>query len=185
MKLAKQVTRRSKVIWSAFLSAFVFVFNVVLNREYPWWEYALLSVVMALLFWLIFGGPVRPPKPIEDAPPHEHQFRLRYTGSVEGFQIECPRCHQCWELNGDDAFFIHLGIFCLMGLLMFVPIWVPVLRLPEPWDELNLARSLLAAMYIVHFIAWLFLRRRDTKTLIVSADEEEGLTLHVREDSKE
>ena len=143
-----------------------------------WAAVVCIFIVLARLFSGRTDGPSNAPA---DAEPHAHDHRLRYVGGMTGFQIECTRCGQRWQLHEDYAFFIRGGVWVLGIAMSFLHIWAPVLRMPEPWDSLRIPVCLVAAMYIIHGLAWPFLHRRAPAALIAPEEDSEGPKLHTPE----
>ena len=149
------------------------------SADIPAW--AVIVGIFIVLARLFSGRTEHPTEGPADTEPHEHNHRLRYLGGMNGFQIECTRCHQRWALHEDYAFFVRCGVWVLGIAMSFLHIWLPVLRLPEPWDRLRIPVCIVIAMYIVHGVTWIFLRGKDPATLIAPEEGGEGPELHTPE----
>ena len=134
------------------------LFHLTLN----WQEELLGCAAYVVALWVLSGGPFPEYPPASDAPPHPHRLRLHYVGDCDGFRVVCDDCHAAYPLCKSIIRWMMAVMFALA--LVWDILAKALLHIPEFPNRLLL--WVCAAMYIVHGVSWLILRRRDPVMLL-------------------
>lgn len=144
------------------------ILSLVFGREFIWQDWAILSLGLGVIAWLIFGGPFPVYRPLPDAPAHQHRFCLRFA-AVGGFRVVCDTCRISYPLSRDATRWQTVVFFVLLGPLALV--WnVLMPDLPAPYDKLTRYLAILLAICLSQLICWRFLRRREPVELLSAED---------------
>ncbi len=144
-----------------------------------WADWAVISLIYGVVFWLLAGGPWPILREVPDAPAHAHSLRLRYAGGVD-FAVVCDICHEKFALHEDvrnTMSAVIIGLVFLFGLVFII---LPV-TLPKPYDALHILLYWLPAVYVGQLICWLYMRRRDPVSFL-SAEARAKLRADAAED---
>ena len=150
------------------------LFHLTLN----WQEELLLCAAYVIAMWLIVGGPFPAYPPASDAPPHPHRLHLHYVGDCDGFRVVCDECHAAYPLCKPI-------ILWMVGAIIVLAKGLDILAKALLHTAAHSYLFLLwvcPAMYIVHGVSWLILRRRDPMTLL-SAEHRAALRASASDDN--
>lgn len=138
------------------------------GKDFHWQQEMLDCLLWSGCIWLIAGSFFPAPAERSDVPPHRHRLRLHYMGDAEGFRIVCDECHASFDLSKEISRCMQFGMFAAM--IVFAVIGT-IYDVPGH-TRAELVLYLVPAMFIVHLVTWLCLRRKPAESLLSPEDRE-------------
>lgn len=138
------------------------------GKDFHWRQEMLDCLLWIGCIWLLAGSFFPVYEELPEVPPHRHHLRLRYTGDADGFRIVCDDCHASFALSRGISICMEFGIFAMLVIFAIIGIKSDL----SSYTRAYMAVYLVPAMFSVHLVTWLCLRRKPAESLLSLKDRE-------------